>query len=478
MSDDLKLLSEEDFVILSEEELLQGIATVNSPKSSRRRTSSHSGHSSSHSKQSSSSQARNSSSSRSGQSSGGNYGKSKKNTPKKSSGKPTSRKAPAKAAPKKSSGNHKKAAPKKKNTSKGWLKSLMQILFRTVLCLVIVVGLLFGGLCMVLNQLFNGPSPAARDVLTMSLLEASGTKWLPGIFLGEAKVEHIKNGGTELFEEEVPETLPIEINTDSSLTANSDEWKDYPDGVRIEEVSGDTYNAYVMIVRDPSRVYLATSSDRFSMSVPGTRITEQIEKEGAIAAVNAGAFFDNGTSSPSVGSVPEGLVISGSKVVWNSGAAPEEGFVGFNQDNVLVVADTMTADEAMELGIRDGCCFGPVLIRNGGINNEVYNTNSGYNPRTAIGQRADGAVILLCIDGRQAGSLGGTYADIINIMVEYEAVNACNLDGGSSTVMLYRDTEGRYGQAGQVQMINNYSLLQEKPRKMPTFIMVRPSDEV
>ena len=119
-----------------------------------------------------------------------------------------------------------------------------------------------------------------------------------------------------------------------------------------------------------------------------------------------------------------------------------------------------------------------MLIQNGGINNEVYNTNSGYNPRTAIGQRADGAVILLCIDGRQAGSLGGTYADIINIMVEYEAVNACNLDGGSSTVMLYRDTEGRYGQAGQVQMINNYSLLQEKPRKMPTFIMVRPSDEV
>ena len=170
-------------------------------------------------------------------------------------------------------------------------------------------------------------------------------------------------------------------------------------------------------------------------------------------------------------------MISGGKVVWNSGSAPEEGFVGFNKDNVLVVADTMTAQEAMDLNIRDGCCFGPVLVKNGGINNEVYNTNSGYNPRTAIGQRADGAVILLCIDGRQAGSLGGTYADIINIMVEYEAVNACNLDGGSSTVMLYRDTQGRYGEPGQVQMINNYSLLQEKPRKMPTFIMVRPEGE-
>ena len=368
-------------------------------------------------------------------------------------------------------------APEKEKTSRSIGRTVLRILLRTILTVVVIAGLLVGGMWLILNQLFNGPSPAARNVLTMSLLEASGTKWLPGLFLGDELVEQIKNGGTELFVEDVPDTAPIEINTDTSLTANADEWKDYPDGIRIENVSGDTYNAYVMIVRDPSRVYLATSSANFSMSVPGTRITEQIEKEKAVAAVNAGAFFDNGTSSPSVGSVPEGLVISGGKVVWNSGSAPEEGFVGFNKDNVLVVADTMTAQEAMDLNIRDGCCFGPVLVKNGGINNEVYNTNSGYNPRTAIGQRADGAVILLCIDGRQAGSLGGTYADIINIMVEYEAVNACNLDGGSSTVMLYRDTQGRYGEPGQVQMINNYSLLQEKPRKMPTFIMVRPAGE-
>ena len=353
---------------------------------------------------------------------------------------------------------------------------VLRILGRTLLCLAVVVGLTLGGFWLVLNRIFNGPSPAARDVLTMSLMEASGTKWLPGLFLGPATLNQIQNGSSELFEE-VQETLPIEINTDTSLNANADEWKDYPDGIRIEEVSGDTYNAYVMIVRDPSRVYLATSTEEFSTSIPGTRITDQIEIEKAVAAVNAGAFFDNGTSSPMVGSVPQGLVIAGGKVVWNAGAAPEEGFVGFDQNNVLVVADTMTAAKAQELGIRDGCCFGPVLLRNGGINTAVYNTNSGYNPRTAIGQRADGAVILLCIDGRQAGSLGGTYADIINIMVEFEAVNACNLDGGSSTVMLYRDTQGRYGPAGQVQMINNYSLLQEKPRKMPTFIMVRPSGE-
>jgi exopolysaccharide biosynthesis protein len=93
-------------------------------------------------------------------------------------------------------------------------------------------------------------------------------------------------------------------------------------------------------------------------------------------------------------------------------------------------------------------------------------------------------VLFVCIDGRQAGSLGGTYADIINIMKEYGAVNACNLDGGSSTVMLYKDQQGLYKDddsrqhfGDDIVMINNYSLLQSEPRRMPTFFMVRPADE-
>ena len=133
--------------------------------------------------------------------------------------------------------------------------------------------------------------------------------------------------------------------------------------------------------------------------------------------------------------------------------------------------------QAEELNIRDGCCFGPVLIMNGEINMEAYNKVSGLNPRTAIGQRADGAVVFVCIDGRQPSSMGGEYADVIDIMVEYGAVNACNMDGGSSTVMLYRDTYGIYGEAGEVHMMNSYSLLQSEPRKMPDFWMVRPAEE-
>ena len=307
------------------------------------------------------------------------------------------------------------------------------ILRRSLLVFFTLVLLLVIGLCMICNLIFNGPSESARDVLTMSMLESSGMKWFPGIFIGNDKVQQIQENISATLPNDVSGSDSVVIKPDNSLT--DAEWKDHPDGIRIEYVYGDTYNAYVMLIRNPADVYMATSTEKFSTSIAGERIHLQIEKEGAIAAINAGAFFDNGTSSSVVGSVPEGLVIAGGEVVWNSGKAPEEGFVGFNEDNIMVVAKTMTAEKAMELKIRDGCCFGPVLIMDSTVNEEAYNSNSGWNPRTAIGQRADGTVIFLCIDGRQAGSLGGSYADIIDIMMEFGAVNACNLDGGSSTVM-------------------------------------------
>ncbi len=350
------------------------------------------------------------------------------------------------------------------------------IVRRFLLVLLTTVVMLVAGLCMVLGMVFRGPSEAARNVLTMSLTEASATKWVPGLFLGEAQVEQIRAKGSAVLLDEVSDLSAVVIQKEGAVSG-SDEWENYPDGIKITEVAGNTYNAYVMTVRNPSQIYLSTSTETFSKAIAGTRINKQIETEGAIAAVNGGAFFDNGTAGPEVGSVPCGLTFSEGKCVWDDGTTYQQGFAGFTEDDILVVAQSMTREQAEELHIRDACCFGPVLIMNGVVNEEVYNSNSGYNPRTCIGQREDGAVVLLCVDGRQAGSLGATYADLIDIMVENQVVNACNLDGGSSTVMLYRDTYGRYGEAGQIQMINNYSLLQQEPRKMPTFFMVRPAKE-
>ena len=356
-------------------------------------------------------------------------------------------------------------------------------LLRVVLVLLLTVSMVIAAAFVLLDSIFNGPSQAACELLTMSLAKSSGTWWIPAFFMGEERAAQIMAGDNTL--EPPPEISgSITINPGDALNSNSDEWKDYPDGIRIETYQGETYTAHIMIVRDPSTVKLVTSyrysgGNAFSTSLGGQRITDMmnIHVPEAIAGINAGAFYDNGTSDLIVGSVPQGLVISGGEVVWQNGTAPFAGFVGFNEDNVLVVAASMSAAQAKELNIRDGCEFGPVLIVDGVVNEEAYNNESGFNPRTAIGQREDGAVIMVCIDGRQMGSIGGSFADMIDIMVEYGAVNACNLDGGSSSVMMYRDNYGRYGTAGDVVMINSYSLLQEQPRRMPTFFLVIPSSE-
>lgn len=273
------------------------------------------------------------------------------------------------------------------------------------------------------------------------------------------------------------DTVPVqdEVNPTILPEAQQIDWENYPDGIRIEPYTGETFTAHVMIVRDPSKVYLAASSNPLSMDTPGARMDEAMERENAIAAVNAGPFFDDGTASQAVGSVPSGLALSEDAVIWNDQQISEYGFVGFNKDNILIVASSMTETEAKEQGIRDGCSSGPVLMINGEPNMEVYNGNSGYNPRTAVGQRADGAVVFVCADGRNPDSLGATYADMIDILTEYGTVNACALNGGSSSAMLYRDADGRYGEKGAVQMINRYPLAQSSLRRMPTFWMVKPA---
>lgn len=365
--------------------------------------------------------------------------------------------------------------PKKKKKKGSGLFG--RIVRRFFLVLFTVIALILVAACLAANLIFNGPSPAARDILTMTLLEPSGTKWIPGLFMDAQTLDSIRARDDSNLKDEFSNASEIVINKDTAISAGVDEWANYPDGIRFESHSGDTYNAHIMIVRDPSKVYLGTSTENFSTSIPGTRIDDQIETDGAIAGVNAGAFFDNGTSDPAVGSVPEGLVYSKGVCKWTTGSPPNgiKGFAGFNKDNILVVAqDNLSKAQAEELNIRDGCCFGPVLIMNGEINQEAYNSNSGWNPRTAVGQRKDGAVVFVCIDGRQAGSAGGTYKDVIDIMIEYGVANACNMDGGSSSIMVYRDTYGLFGEAGTVQVINSYSLLQERPRKMPTFWMVAP----
>lgn len=273
---------------------------------------------------------------------------------------------------------------------------------------------------------------------------------------------------------EVISTLPPAESKDfPSVQEDSEEWENFPDGIRIDTYTGETFTARVMIVRDPSKVYLAASSNPLSMDTPGIRMDQAMEQENAIAAVNAGPYYDDGSDGWAVGSVPYGLALSENAVIWNDEQAAKCGFAGFNKDNILIVASSMTEEVAKELEIRDGCSSGPVLMVNGKVNWEIYESNSGYMPRTVIGQRTDGAILLICAGGLNPDSLGASYHHMIDILKEYGAVNACALKGGLSSNMLYRDTEGRYGEKGTVRIFNQYAVVPSL-RRLPLFWMVKP----
>ncbi len=194
------------------------------------------------------------------------------------------------------------------------------------------------------------------------------------------------------------------------------------------------YVGYMAVIYDPSRVTLAksTGAGTFEGSYGETLATIS-RKNGAKIAMNAGGFYDPYWNSN--GGIPHGPVIIDGKLDSDyTRGVDSGGIVGFNYDNKLILK-RMSAEQALSEGIRDAVDWGPYLIVDG-VNQ--FKNISWYTwacGRTAIGQRADGVVLLLVIDGLQAHSKGASYADLASILESYGAVNAANMDGGTSTSM-------------------------------------------
>ncbi len=85
---------------------------------------------------------------------------------------------------------------------------------------------------------------------------------------------------------------------------------------------------------------------------------------------------------------------------------------------------------------------GPYLIKEGKIfiDNERFSKAFLWSkaPRTAVGYTKSGNLILVTVDGREKGNHGATLTELARLMSELGAYNAMNLDGGSSTQMVYK----------------------------------------
>lgn len=328
-------------------------------------------------------------------------------------------------------------------------RTVLKITLRTLISLFSVLAVVFAGLYGVCRILCLGPSPHARDLFVISMKETSAMKFLPGWFLSDEEIEAILSANAVISTEEVTDPNLVVIPDEDDRKEDFD-----IDAIIIEEVSGPTFKGKMMIVNDPSRVYVGISG-AFGSNLPGKTVMDMIEKDNAIGGVNGGGFEDTG--GVGLGGQPLGIVISQGKLLCGSPAGTYE-VIGMDSQNKLVVGK-MTGQEALDRGMRDAISFGPILVVNGEPV-EITGTGGGLNPRTAIGQRADGAMLILCVEGRQSNSLGATYGDLVDIFTDYKAVNAANLDGGSSSHMIY---EG--------EIISLCSSLYG-PRKLPTSILV------
>ncbi|MBQ9663266.1 MAG: phosphodiester glycosidase family protein [Oscillospiraceae bacterium] len=199
------------------------------------------------------------------------------------------------------------------------------------------------------------------------------------------------------------------------------------DGIIIVDVMKKGFNGTMIIVLDPSRVFVGGPG---FYGGSGMILEDLARRYDALGGINGGGFIDEDGGGS--GGLPEGLtIVDGQSYHWaGSGAS-----AAFDTNNVLHVG-YYSIESAAEAGIRDCVSFGPALIVDGSGEYGPY-MESGINPRTAIGQREDGAVLMLCIDGRQIHSIGANFGDIRDVMLDFGAVNACSLDGGSSTVMYY-----------------------------------------
>lgn len=333
-------------------------------------------------------------------------------------------------------------------------KAVRRVVFRFFLVSFTLVFLAVGGFLGALMIVEFGPSVKARDLFVVSMMETSAAQFLATTFLGEEKVNEIMAANAIRTTDEITDTELVVIGGGNDETESgkepisadgADEKELIPgtdglekdpdgDGIDIVDVSGSAFRGKMMIVYDPTRVFVGVSGE-FGADKYGKTINEIYESyDNVIAAVNGGGWDDR--PGHGTGGEPYGIVMSQGEVLWGGDLSTSWECCAITEEGKLIVG-TFSIGKAIEMGVTDAAKYGPTLIVNG-VPTESLGSGGGLNPRTAIGQRADGAMLLLVIDGRQTGSLGASLVDVQDVMLKFEAVNAYNLDGGSSTSMLYK----------------------------------------
>lgn len=221
------------------------------------------------------------------------------------------------------------------------------------------------------------------------------------------------------------------------------------DGIIQYEFTYNGATVYALFVLDPSRVFVGVGA--------GQTLDVIAENYGAVAGINAGGFLDEGGGGS--GNSPSGITYSEGSCINGDEYGVLAGLDGANQ----LIVGYYDNDFCVGSGIRDAVTFGPILVQDG-VKASADSFEDGIGGRTAIGQRADGTIVMLVADGRQGYSIGLRFADLADIMYDkFGCVTAVNMDGGNSPCVIYND-----------ELLNNPSNQAGGTRNLPSAWLVSP----
>lgn len=313
--------------------------------------------------------------------------------------------------------------------------------------------------------LLYGPINYFRELLITTAMSTMNHQYLATFFYDDETINKVLKKHKVIESGEISNPDLIEIKKYDDLDEYDDEIerqileKDKDNDLyKLIKIKEKTYSGYLVVIYDPTRIKVVTSS---KLNEDGELPTTIATNNNALITINGAGFKDLNWDSN--GAIPLGVVIQNGKLTFDGGSPDVGGGIfGFTSEGKLILGK-MNYTKALELGIKEGLEYGPFLIMDGKKSKIEGNGGSGLAPRTAIGQRQDGIVLFLVIEGRQLNSFGASIKDLVEIMYKYKAFNAVNLDGGSSSTLIIEN-----------KLINNPTAKSsDGQRKIPTAIIVK-----
>lgn len=258
----------------------------------------------------------------------------------------------------------------------------------------------------------------------------------------EVKIDVANSGDFfKKFSEIQPETLTKYVENDKALILNGYEkmildkadLENTPTGIKTTKgddvLAIDAKDNILLIGLNVSgnkgKLAIIKNSKQLGMSVADDltyweKIDSHAKKESALLAINASGYTWNKTGN--YGTL-YGVAKRNGEIIRR--VKDTNKIVGFTKDGKMQIGGDLN-------NMYNACEYSPVLVKD---SKAVYTGNEGTRiARTAIGQTANGDILLLVVDGDDT-SKGATLQEVTAIMQKYGAVNASNLSDGSCSIM-------------------------------------------